>query len=310
MQSPQDVGAFRRIVRKLAEGAQNSELAIVVGNRAGVIEWANAAWARVTGYPIERFISKPVGDFIAMVDIEPGVVDLVGACFRENKVCEIDVPLQAPDGRQIWVHLRVEPLVDRSGDVTDFMATASDISERKRAETCAGLAEVDLSALAMRMAERYHDALQPMTSYDLSLDEDVPLVLADESLLEALVGRVICRAAGSIGRGWGTITLWSGVVGEGDGPLYCGNLWSGLPHGQYAFLEVHDTGSAPWSGAHRVIDEPLFSSRFPEHAMRISEARLLLHNQGGEIQIESHSSSGTSVVILLPYCSEHGLEHV
>jgi PAS domain S-box-containing protein len=219
MQSPQDAGGFRRIVRKLAEGAQNSELAIVVGNRAGVIEWANAAWARVTGYPIEGFISKPVADFIERVDIEPGVVDLVAACFRENKVCEIDVPLRAPDGRQNWVHLRVEPLVDRAGDVTDFMAIASDISERKRAETCAGLTEVDLSALAMRMAERYHDALHPMTSYDLSLDEDVPLVLADESLLEGLVGRAICRAARALGRGWGPITQWSGVLGEGDGPL-------------------------------------------------------------------------------------------
>ena len=91
-------------------------------------------------------------------------------------------------------------------------------------------------------------------------------------------------------------------------PLYQGNIWNGLPHGQFAFLEVHDTGSAPNSGIHRVVDEPFSSGEFPDPGLRLSAIRPLLHHMGGELRLQSGAWCGTSVVILLPYAIEHGLE--
>ena len=105
-------------------------------------------------------------------------------------------------------------------------------------------------------------------------------------------------------------SISTGLLGTGEPPLFQGNLWNGLPHGQYAFLEVHDTGTAPRSGHHHVVEEPFLSSRFPDSSLRLSTTRLLLHNQGGEVRLQSNVWSGTSVVILLPYAIEHGLEDI
>ena len=58
------------IERKLATGARQSDRAIVVGNRAGVIEWANDAWTRVAGYSLQESIDKPVSGFLEDIDID------------------------------------------------------------------------------------------------------------------------------------------------------------------------------------------------------------------------------------------------
>ena len=47
------------IARKLSLGACHAEHAIVVGNRAGVIQWAHEAWRRATRYAPEHSLSKP-----------------------------------------------------------------------------------------------------------------------------------------------------------------------------------------------------------------------------------------------------------
>ena len=118
------------VARKLARGADGNENAIVVGNRAGVIEWANDAWTRVTGYALDESISKPVLSFLRNVDVGPGIVDFVADCFRQGKICEVEVPLTTPKGEFLWIQLRVEPLRDAGGEVSDFIAIATDISER------------------------------------------------------------------------------------------------------------------------------------------------------------------------------------
>ena len=112
MESEKELGRRQWVGEKLAASARLSDNAIALGNRAGIIEWANPAWTRVTGHALDRFTGKPVGDFLERIDLEPDVVDFVGGCFREKKVCEIDLPLTTPAGASIWVHLRVEPLLD------------------------------------------------------------------------------------------------------------------------------------------------------------------------------------------------------
>ncbi len=296
------------IARKLSLGACHAENAIVVGNRAGVIEWANEAWSRVTGYALDESISKPVLTFLREVDVEPAVVEFVGSCFTQGKVCEVEVPITTPDGRNLWIQLRVEPLRDDSHEVTDFIAIATDVTERKRAQADTIVDEIDLSVLAARMAREHEAVLGPCTDYDLYLAESLPLVLADPSLIEDLVGRLICRGAESIGDGWGTLTIWTGILGVQFGPVFEADLFEGLPPGHYAFLEIHDTGGEPDGNAAGEISQPFSSPHFSQHTIPFDTARLLIRNLGGELRMQSSRSWGTSVVLLLPFCGGEDLE--
>jgi len=301
-------GVPESTLEKLASGARTSERAIVVGNRNGHIEWANDAWTRVTGYALHESISKPVHGFLEGVDIDPASVDFVARCFREGRVCELELALTPPERSPLWIQLRVEPLFDASGQVSDFIATATDISERKRSECAAQLAEVDLSRLAARVAARERGRLGELTSFDFDLDRELPLVLADPERIESLVSRRIAHGAESVGAGWGTITLWTGILGSSSGPIHGGNLWPGLPTGQWVFLEVHDSGGSPDGLHYNRVTEPFLSTAFAGNAagraVRYAEAESWLRAQGGELRMESTSIDGTSVVMLFPYAAE------
>lgn len=291
----------------------DGEHAVALGSRAGIIEWANPAWARVTGTDLSRFVLKPVGELLDHLNLEPGVVDFVAGCLRGNKACEIDIPLTTPAGANVWIHLRVEPILDAAGEVSDFVAVAEDVTEAKSAalrerETAdSTITAIDLSELARSVARAHVDWLHPMTAYDLWLGEDLPCVLAESSLLAGLVGRLIRRAAACMRGGWGTLSISTGLLGEEAVTIYSGNLYRGLPHAQFAYLEVHDTGNAPSGGDHRAVEEPFLTNHDSDEPLRLATARRLLAGQGGEIRVASSPWFGTSVVLLLPYSSDPDL---
>ena len=297
-------GIPESVERKLASGARQSERAIVVGSRGGIIEWANDAWTRVTGYALNESISKPVQGFLDEVDIDSGVIDFVSGCYQQGRVCELEFPVTPPNRSELWIQLRVEPLFDAEGGLSDFIATATDITDRKHAARAARLVEVDLSELAAKVALRSREAIGDTVEFDCELERGLPLVLADPQKIEALVARRIAHGIEQIGEGWGTITLWTGILGASQGPLYGGNLWRGLPPGQWVFLEIHDSGGRPAGKAIAPVTEPFLSTRTSGHAIRSAEAEAWLRGQGGELRLKSSVPDGTSVVLLFPYASE------
>jgi len=290
-----------RIRALLRESALGDDHAVAVGSRAGIIEWADSSWVRVTGYDLDRFVGKPVGALIDAVKLEAGVVDFAAGCIGDNRVCEIDIPLTTPAGASVWIHLRVEPVLDAAGEVCDFVAVANDITAAKPPMAGTRVDAIDLSDLASSTMRSLANRVHPMTSCDLWLGEDLPFVLADESLVTGLVERLICRAAASMHGAWGTLSITTGLLGDETVSIYPGNLYRRLPHAQFAYLEVHDTGDAPNGGAHEIVDEPFLTSRHSGEPLRLAQVRELIARQGGEIRLASSPWTGTSVVLLLPY---------
>lgn len=296
------------VERKLASGAHQSERAIVVGNRGGVIEWANDAWTRVTGYALDESISKPVSDFLSGVEIDRGVVDFVSGCFEQGRVCDVELYLRPPLRRELWIQLRVEPLFDAGGEVSDFIASATDITGRKREERLASLDEVDLSAVAARALHAQLPFPADTVLLDAVLERGLPLVLADAAGIESLLARLVSRANEAIGSAWGTVTVWTGILGEGEGPLHRRDLLSDLPRGHWAFLEVHDTGGQPGGTGHERVTEPFLCTGGAGPAVRVADARSRLAAQGAQLRIDSDYVDGTSVVMLFPFACDDSLE--
>ena len=270
-----------------------------------MIEWANDAWTRVTGYPLDESISKPVTGFLSEVDIDAGVVDFVAGCFARGRVCELELPLAPPNRKELWIHLRVEPLFDATGEVSDFIASATDITDRKQSEGFVRLDEVDLSEIAARAVRAERPFVGDTVIFDAQLPAGLPLVVADPERLFGLVARLVSRGNEAIGVGWGTITLWTGILGEDDGPLQGGaDLLRTLPPGHWVFLEVHDTGGLTSGTGAGPVTEPFLSTRFSGHSVRYAEAEQLLRAQGAELRLQSSYVDGTSVVMLFPFASE------
>ena len=185
------------IARKIAARASRADEAVVVGTRAGVIEWANAAWSKVTGFAVDDAIDKPIGWLLDAAEIDAPVVDFVQRHFLTGLRCEVELPVTTPDGRKLWIHLDVEPFRDAQGEVADFVAVATDITARREGEL----------ALEQRIAQALADTEDDTSEHGRTFE---PSDRVDVATLESLVAFAQISEAGE------PITRWSREVDAND----------------------------------------------------------------------------------------------
>jgi PAS domain S-box-containing protein len=122
------------VTEQLMDRARRSDEAIVAGNRAGVIEWVNPAWSRLTGCAVEDTVHKPISQLLNEWEIDRSVLDFVQLNFLAGHRSAVEFPITNLDGRSLWIHLEVESQRDATGDVAEFVAFVSDITDRREAE--------------------------------------------------------------------------------------------------------------------------------------------------------------------------------
>jgi len=307
------------------------EKAVAVGNRAGVVEWANAAWSRVTGYALEDAIAKPIGDLLGTAGIEGDVIDFVRRRFECGEPCEIELPLDPPDKPRRWIHVSVESLRDRHGDVSHFAAIAWDVTAEKQREAddpatraehsatraehatppTAGpgadlrLASTDLSGFVGERVEQ-HAATSGAhrTTFDLGLPDGLPSVGLDRARVACALAGLLDDAVAAIGDEWGTVSVNTGMA-ESEAlfvsPTYPRNcLLRGVAPGLYVYVEVHDTGPPVDGTAVAALSGTALPASATGRAARLAGTRALLQAHGGELRIDADPGFGTRVILLFP----------
>lgn len=300
-------GAWSRLpaaIRERIGELPSDGRAVAVGDDAGILHWASEGWRRLTGYALDRASAKPIVEFLREAQVEPEAVDYVAAAFASGRGCSLELALRAPDGSLRHIDLSVEAVADAAGRASEFIARAraSGPSERAAAESGGALVveEIDLSQVAARAAAARSPQLPEMTALDFSLAPDLPAVLAERSVLEAIVEQRIVDGAAYGSDVWSTVTLSTGVLGEEPGPLYEGDLWRRLPQGHFVFLEVHHTAGTLSDGA----------AGRPGHASdgrlepALLRARSRLRHYGGELCFQRLPWLGSSLLLLLPFADE------
>ena len=118
-----------RLARTHRAGALEVGHAVLVGNLAGVVEWTHEAWSRLTGFPLEETLDKPITHFLDRAGLEIELVDFVAQQFLAGRASTVEMPFETFDGRSIHVHLEVEPLRDENAEIERFIAVAKQIDD-------------------------------------------------------------------------------------------------------------------------------------------------------------------------------------
>jgi len=190
--------------------------AVVIGNRAGVVEWADDAWRKLTGFPLSETVGKPISHFLTATelpsDMTAELVEFVGQHYLAGRSCAVEFPFSNFDGRQIEVHLDVEPIKDDRGEVSSFLAVVREVTEAGSqqagallskesidraddADTERSNAGIDLAAnteaaIAQWIQERPEQARMNWT-LDVALDRRTPGIIADPERFEGLLHAMI-----------------------------------------------------------------------------------------------------------------------
>jgi PAS domain S-box-containing protein len=271
----------------------------VMGNRAGVIQWANSGWRDLIGLRGDESTSKPIGSLLDRFAVDPSVVSYVRRRFLAGEVSEVEFPFSDVSGQERWLRVRVNPARDRDGDVSRFVAVAQELPESIGRDD-ALVEECELSELVCECAQVLQPELGSRTSFDPALCEDLPPAYGNRDQLAALVRYFIRRGAHAIDDEWGTISLTTGLVGLGDEPIGSRYLAAGMPVGSYAYIEVHDTGLTDLAEARSRLADPFLRGRLSPKSVSFPNAAQFVEGLGGRVQFEHDAPFGTAISIVLP----------
>jgi PAS domain S-box-containing protein len=132
----------------------------------------------------------------------------------------------------------------------------------------------------------------------VELQRDLPPVLADAGQMRQVVLGLVMNAAESIGEGTGTVQVKTGTT-RVKGPL-AGHVTDPLPPGEYACLEVSDTGSGMDAATMARIFDPFFTTKFMGRGLGLPASLGIVRAQKGAIQYESSPGQGSRFRVLLP----------
>jgi len=304
------------------------DLARVGGNRAGVVEWANEAFGRLTGIPLADTIDKPVTRFLERAGVELEVVDFVAQHFFEGRPCRIEFPFERPDGRRIDVLLEVEAIRDAEGEIDRFEAVARERRDeradrdahatraetpdaRARAETTTNsmrqprTAGLDLAAEVGRIVEwsTRHDLTRANGSsgdggaggtrvprLELAFEAGLPRVAVDRAALRGLVDELLSAAREAIVESGDAWGTITLTVARAD----ANRRYRSRAHAVPAFPEAIARGPRVvlevHDTGHAVASE--------ERARRLDRIRERARAMGADVHLDATPGCGNQVLVL------------
>jgi PAS domain S-box-containing protein len=193
----------------------------------------------------------------------------------------------------------MERTVARGKQVVTRLLTFS----RKSRPCCKDL---DLGSLIASTGELLRRTLPKRLILEIRLAEDAPMVCADASQMEQLLLNLVNNAKDAFqGDEPGRIVI---SLARRRLDTYAREL-GGLSPGDYALLEVTDTGSGMEASVQEKIFEPFFSTKGPGRGtgLGLPSALGIVQSHSGRINCSSRPGHGTTFSVLLPAGPESAL---
>jgi signal transduction histidine kinase/CheY-like chemotaxis protein len=154
------------------------------------------------------------------------------------------------------------------------------------------LIEGTLSLLRLSVGKQAH--------LQLELGRALPAVMADATQIRQIVMNLVINAADAIGAQPGVITLHTGCRYVRATEFAAWAADPGLPEGEYAFLEIGDTGCGMPPETLRRIFEPFFTTKFAGRGLGLAAVLGIVRGHRGALQVTSELGRGSVFTLFLP----------
>ncbi|MFA6920775.1 MAG: CBS domain-containing protein [Gallionella sp.] len=108
--------------------------AIVIADRQAVIQWANPAFAKLTGYTLEETVGSHIKDLVKSGEQGTKFYDTLWKTILAGRVWQGEIVNKRKNGTRYHEEMTITPVQSKSGVITHFIAVKQNIQERKEAE--------------------------------------------------------------------------------------------------------------------------------------------------------------------------------
>jgi PAS domain S-box-containing protein len=122
----------RAAADRLALVAKRTDNAVVITDTAGRIEWVNEGFSKISGYDRDEVVGKTPGSILQRPGDNPDERSQMRACIRAGLGFTTEIVNHGKSGHAYIVHIECQPLVDKQGVLTGFMAIERDVTQTRR----------------------------------------------------------------------------------------------------------------------------------------------------------------------------------
>jgi PAS domain S-box-containing protein len=159
---------------------------------------------------------------------------------------------------------------------------------------------LDLSRMVQEMTYLLEVSISKKVVLMYNLAGNLPAVEADATQVRQVLMNLITNASEAIGENSGVITISTGAAHCDQDYLRQVYGAEDLPEGNYASLEVADTGGGMDEQTRKKIFDPFFTTKFAGRGLGLAAVQGIVHSHKGAIRVYSEPGRGTTFKVLLP----------
>ncbi len=118
----------------LAHVAERTANGVIVTDAERRIQWVNQGFERITGYKMAEVLGKRPGSLLQFAGTDAKEVARLRQALNAGQSFQGELLNQGKNGRQYWLELDIQPLLDSKGKLTGFMALEADVTARHEAQ--------------------------------------------------------------------------------------------------------------------------------------------------------------------------------
>ncbi|MGA7955378.1 MAG: methyl-accepting chemotaxis protein [Gloeobacterales cyanobacterium] len=187
-------------LEKLSLVVNLTSSAIILTNNEGLIEWVNEGFTRATGYTLEEVMAKKPGSLLQGPDTDPATVQRIREKLLSKQPFTEEILNYTKQGEPYWISLNITPSLDQDGNVLQFIAIESDITERKQEEEKQRIAKEQLQQQVTSLLSDIEGAAQGDLTVRANVTEGEMGTVADffNAIIESLRA-IVTQVKGTTG---------------------------------------------------------------------------------------------------------------
>jgi len=120
-------------LRNLTQALEQSQVAALITSTEGVIEYVNAKFSDITGYSRDEAIGR--SSALIKSGLTPlGVYQALWSTIKSGRVWQGEMQNRRKNGEIYWEKQVISPVLDKRGEIVNFIGVKEDITERKRVD--------------------------------------------------------------------------------------------------------------------------------------------------------------------------------
>ncbi|MES2187493.1 MAG: EAL domain-containing protein [Pseudomonadota bacterium] len=116
-------------IERLALVAEHTREVVLITDAQRRIVWTNDAFTRLCGFSREEALGRKPSELVQAPETDPATIARVRAALDAGSGVQAELLNRAKDGRLYWLDVDIQPLHDRQGRLSGFIAAEMEITE-------------------------------------------------------------------------------------------------------------------------------------------------------------------------------------